>query len=126
MNHTKDDSSDVVLPSSRAIHTAAPLVWVEAERVFITRGHLYDVRADVFGSDSDLVLERRDGGARCIVLSSRTPGASPMPATWSGVEALSGIAIGTRLGDAIVLRAHGGNEYTVAHLSACLDGVDIP
>lgn len=109
-----------------------PLVWVEAEHIFVARGYIYRVSGRVPGpvsaadpdqagmqEDSETVLEQQPPDS-FTVLSSRSPAqiAARTPAGWVRIEPAQDLDVGARLGETLVARRHGGNEYTVVHPTA--------
>lgn len=112
-----------------------PLVWVEAEHIFVARGYIYRVSGRVSGpvsavdrdqagdqedqEDSETVLEKQPPDS-FTVLSSRSPAqiAAMTPAGWVRIEPAQDLDVGARLGETLVARRHGGNEYTVVHPTA--------
>lgn len=113
-----------------------PLVWVEAEHIFVARGYIYrvsgrvSVRASGSGAeaeqadlqeDSETVLDQHPPDT-FTVLSSRSPAqiAATPPAGWARIEPAQDLDVGARLGETLVARRHGGNEYTVVHPTASI------
>jgi hypothetical protein len=113
-----------------------PLVWVEAEHIFVARGYIYRVAGRVSSrasgpvsdadpdqaeiqEDSETVLEQQPPDS-FTVLSSRSPAqiAAMAPAGWARIEPAQDLDVGARLGETLVARRHGGNEYTVVHPTA--------
>jgi hypothetical protein len=108
-----------------------PLVWVEAEHVFVARGYVYRVSGSIPGhvsgnpdvqEDSETVLDYR-APDQFTVLSSRSPAdiAATPPEGWTRVEPARDLDVGARIGEALVARRHGGNEYTVVHPTASIE-----
>jgi hypothetical protein len=109
-----------------------PLVWVEAEHIFVARGYIYRVYGSIparasatdpdqadMQEDSETVLDRQPPDS-FTVLSSRSPAqiAAMTPAGWARIEPAQDLDVGARLGETLVARRHGGNEYTVVHPTA--------
>jgi hypothetical protein len=116
---------------SLAQDDSMPLVWVEAEHVFVARGYVYRVSGNIPGhvsgesdvqEDSETVLAHQPPD-QFTVLSSRSPSqiAAATPAGWVRIEPVHDLDIGARLGDALVARRHGANEYTVVHPTASIE-----
>lgn len=119
-----------------------PLVWVEAEHIFVARGFIYRVSGRISGyvsngasgraagaeaeqtdlqEDSETVLDQHPPDI-FTVLSSRSPAqiAATPPAGWARIEPAQDLDVGARLGETLVARRHGGNEYTVVHPTASI------
>lgn len=99
---------------------STPLVWVEAEHIFVARGYIYRVAGrHEHVRDSETVLDR-NGPDEFVVLSSHAPAelAAELPYGWARAEPTQGLQVGDRVGDTLVARQHGSNEYTVVHPTA--------
>ena len=116
---------------SAAQDDSMPLVWVEAEHLFVARGYVYRVSGRIPGhvagepdveGDSETVLDHQPPD-RFTVLSSRSPAhiAATPPAGWVSIEPARDLEVGARIGEALVARRHGGNEYTVVHPIASIE-----
>lgn len=116
---------------SPAQDDSMPLVWVEAEHLFVARGYLYRVSGSIPGhvagnpdveEDSETVLDHQPPD-HFLVLSSRSPAhvAATPPVGWARVEPAHDLDVGARIGEALVARRHGGNEYTVVHPTASIE-----
>jgi len=101
---------------------STPLVWVEAEHIFVARGYVYRVHGRCGPlEDSETVLDHQAPDT-FTVLSSRSPAelAASAPNGWGPIEPAHELDVGTRLGDTLVAKRHGGNEYTVVHPTASI------
>jgi hypothetical protein len=115
-DNSPDDSPD------DSIESSMPLVWVEAEQVFVARGFIYRVHGRSSPvPDSETLLDQRPPDA-FTVLSSRSPAqlAAMPPSGWARIEPAYDLDVAARIGDSLVVRRHGGNEYTVVHTTAAM------
>lgn len=121
VNELSNDDNGAYAPSALP-EDSSPLVWVEAEHIFVARGYIYRVHGRCGPlEDSETVLDHR-GPDTFMVLSSRTSAqlaASAMNG-WGPIEPAHDLDVGARLGDTLVARRHGGNEYTVVHPTASI------
>lgn len=119
MNDIPNEGRAAAVPAvSPAVST--PLVWVEAEHIFVARGYIYRVAGHCeHVRDSETVLAR-SGPDAFTVLSSHAPAelAAEPPYGWASIEPTHGLQVGDRIGDTLVARQHGSNEYTVVHPTA--------
>lgn len=114
------NSDRLASPTPVPVDACSPLVWVEAEQVFVARGYIYRARGR-FGRtrDSETLIARTSGGG-FAVLSSYSPAqieAMP-PRGWKQIEPVCELNEGERLGAVIVAVKHGTNEYTVVNTEA--------
>ena len=110
-------SEQTMQPISTSTDADIPLLWVEAEHLFVTRGYIYHMKAKGRPGrrrDSEAVIERTSSGV-CAVLSSSSHAqlTAVPPRGWTEIEPADDVAEGARLGDVLVAVKHGGNEYTV-------------
>lgn len=104
-------------PTPVLVDACSPLVWVEAEQVFVARGYIYRARGRCGHiRDSETVIARTSDG-EFAVMSSYAPSqlAAMPPRGWTQIEPLCELREGERLGAVIVAVKHGTNEYTVVN-----------
>jgi hypothetical protein len=119
VNDLSNDDNGAYAPSA-VPEDSSPLVWVEAEHIFVARGYIYRVHGRCGPlEDSETVLDQR-GPDAFTVLSSRAPAQLEAMNGWGPVEPAHDLDVGARLGEALVARRHGGNEYTVVHPTASI------
>jgi hypothetical protein len=113
------NSQRLASPTPVPVDVYTPLVWVEAEQVFVARGYIYRARGRRGKlRDSEAEIARITGGF--VVLSSFSPPqleAMP-PRGWKQIEPVCELNEGERIGDVIVAVRHGTNEYTVVNTVA--------
>jgi hypothetical protein len=120
MNDFSNDDNGTYVPVLPEDST--PLVWVEAEHIFVARGYIYRVHGRCGPlEDSETVLDHQVPDT-FTVLSTRSPAqlAASAPSGWGPIEPAHDLDIGARLGDTLVAKRHGGNEYTVVHPTASI------
>lgn len=121
MNDFSSDDNGAYMPAVLP-EDPMPLVWVEAEHIFVARGYIYRVHGRCGPlEDSETVLAHQAPDT-FTVLSSRSPAqlAASAPSGWGSIEPAHELDAGARLGDTLVARRHGGNEYTVVHPTASI------
>jgi hypothetical protein len=121
VNELSNDDSGAYAQSALP-EGSSPLVWVEAEHIFVARGYIYRVHGRCGPlADSETVLDHR-GPDTFTVLSSRAPAQLAVSAIkgWGPIEPAHDLDVGTRLGDTLVALRHGDNEYTVVHPTASI------